>query len=66
MERYLALKTIVETGTFTAAAEKLGYTQPALSQNIAALEAELGLVLLNRSRGEPACQQMERRYILMF
>ena len=51
MERYLALKTIVETGTFTAAAEKLGYTQPALSQNIAALEAELGLVLLNRSRG---------------
>ncbi|HAY73470.1 MAG TPA: transcriptional regulator, partial [Ruminococcaceae bacterium] len=41
MERYIALLKVIEVGSFTKAAELLGYTQPALSQMIAALEKEL-------------------------
>ena len=37
-------------GSFTKAAELLGYTQPALNQMIAALEKELSVKLLYRSR----------------
>ncbi len=50
MQRYIALLKIVESGSFTAAAKLLGYTQPALSQMIASLESELRVKLLNRSR----------------
>lgn len=50
MNRYLALQKIVETGSFTRAAEALGYTQSALSQMIAALEGELSIKLLIRHR----------------
>lgn len=39
---------IVESGSFTKAAEACGVTQPALSQQIARLEAELGCPLLER------------------
>jgi DNA-binding transcriptional LysR family regulator len=50
MNRYLALKTIIEYGNFSRAAEVLGYTQPAVSQMISSLEEELGVTLLLRSR----------------
>ncbi len=50
MQRYIAFLKIVETGSVTAAAKLLGYTQPALSQMIASLEKELSIRLLNRSR----------------
>lgn len=50
MNRYLALHKIVELGTFTRAAEALGYTQSAMSQMIASLEEELSIKLLIRSR----------------
>lgn len=50
MEKYAALLKVVEVGSFTKAAELLGYTQPALSQMIAALEKELSIQLLYRSR----------------
>lgn len=50
MERYLALQKVVELGSFTKAAEALGYSQSSVSQMIASLEAELGIKLLNRSR----------------
>jgi DNA-binding transcriptional LysR family regulator len=40
--------TVVRTGSFTAAADELGYTQSAVSQQVAALEAELGRRLLER------------------
>ncbi len=45
------LKTFVcvtEHGSFSAAALQLGYTQSAVSQHIAALEAQLGTALLHR------------------
>lgn len=50
MKRLLALQKIVELGSFTKAADKLGYTQSAVSQMIASLEEELAIKLLYRSR----------------
>ncbi len=50
MERYQAFLKIVEVGSFTKAAEILGYTQPAISQMMASLEKELSIKLLYRSR----------------
>ena len=50
MERYQALAKVAELGSFTRAAEIMGYTQPAMSQMIASLERELGFKLLYRSR----------------
>ena len=50
MHRYKALLKVVEVGSYTKAAEILGYTQPALSQIIASLEKEIGITLLYRSR----------------
>lgn len=50
MNRYIALQKIIELGSFTKAADALGYTQSSISQMIASLENELGVRLLNRSR----------------
>ncbi len=50
MEPHL-LRTFVavaDLGSFSAAATKLGYTQSAVSQQIAALESDLGAALLHR------------------
>lgn len=44
--------TVIECGNFTAAANKLGISQPAVSQNIAELERLLGVQLMERARGE--------------
>ncbi len=51
MIRYTAFCKVVELGSFTRAAETLGYTQAAISQMIRSLEEELGLTLLHRSHG---------------
>lgn len=50
MNRYLTLQKIVELQSFTKAAAALGYTQSSVSQMVAALEDELGMKLLLRSR----------------
>lgn len=50
MIRYKALLKVVEVGSYTKAAEILGYTQPALSQMITSLEKETSITLLYRSR----------------
>lgn len=55
---------IAETGSFTQAARSLGVTQPAISQQVARLEAELGRPLFERQgrsialteAGEKLCQ----------
>ncbi|WP_031077912.1 LysR family transcriptional regulator [Streptomyces sp. NRRL WC-3742] len=41
-------RTVAHTGSFTAAGERLGYTQSAISRQIATLEAELGTPLFDR------------------
>ena len=43
-----------ETGNFARASERLGITQPTLTRNIAALEANLGMRLFDRGRGGAA------------
>ena len=50
MTRYDAFMKIIETGSFTKAAEELGYTQSAISQMVHSLEEELGTTLILRSR----------------
>ena len=43
-----AFLATAETGSFSAAARRLGQTQPTLSRQIAALEGDLGLMLFER------------------
>lgn len=50
LDRYRALVCAVETGSLSAAAEKLQYTPSGVSRMIAALEEEHGFLLLFRDR----------------
>jgi DNA-binding transcriptional LysR family regulator len=49
-ERALRFIAVVEAGSFSAAADRLGITQPTLSTCIAQFERDLGLQLLNRGK----------------
>lgn len=52
VRRLRVLREVVERGSFSAAAESLAFTQSAVSQQISALEREVGTRLLERnSRG---------------
>lgn len=42
---------VAEEGSFTRAAERVGVAQPSLSQQVRALESDLGAVLVHRARG---------------
>ena len=46
--RLRVLVEVARHGSFSAAAESLGYTQPAVSRQIATLEAEVGTTLIRR------------------
>ncbi len=46
--RLRVLREVAQRGSFSAAADSLAYTQSAISQQIAALEAETGMTLLER------------------
>ena len=60
--RHLAqLAAIVETGSFHAAAELLGLSQPALSRNIKTLESRLGAAVLDRSERKVKVTELGRR-----
>ena len=47
--RLLIFRTVVRNGSIGAGARELGWTQPAVSQHLAALEKEVGTQLLLRS-----------------
>jgi molybdate transport repressor ModE-like protein len=51
LRHLLTLRTVVEQGSFAAAARELGYSQPAVSQQIATLERLTGSPLLKRRAG---------------
>lgn len=55
--RLRALVLVAERGSFSAAAAELGLTQPAVSQQIKALEDELGCTLLDRHAVGPNLTQ---------
>ena len=48
--KYRAFLAVADAGSFTRAAEMLGYTQSGVSRMIADLEKEWGVKLLERSR----------------
>lgn len=63
MIKYIAFCKIVESGSFTKAAEELGYTQAAVSQMIKSLESEVSLTLLTRVRsGAKLTREGEQLY----
>lgn len=53
-EKCRALLCVLETGSLSAAAERLGYTPSGISRMMAALEEELGFCLLERGRAGAA------------
>lgn len=57
------LVTVVEEGSFTAAAQRLGVSQPTLSHQIRALEREVGVPLLERAPGRVLPTPMGREYL---
>src|SRR5215208_5874680 len=50
VQRLRALALVVDLGSISAAADVLGYTQSAVSQQLAALEREVGTALVDRSQ----------------
>jgi DNA-binding transcriptional LysR family regulator len=48
VRRLRVLREVARRGSFSAAAESLGYTQPAISRHVALLERETGATLLER------------------
>lgn len=65
MDRFAAMKTFVrvaELGTLSAAARELGLTQPAVSQQVAALERHLDMRLFHRSTRQLALTEGGETY----
>jgi DNA-binding transcriptional LysR family regulator len=51
--RLLTFREVVRQGSFSRAGDALGLTQPAVSQQVSALERQLGVRLLDRGPGGP-------------
>src|SRR5437879_3029152 len=65
LKHLLALHTVAQTGAFGRAAQQLGYTQSAMSQQIAALETLVGQRLVERSRGQSGIELTEAGRLLL-
>jgi DNA-binding transcriptional LysR family regulator len=65
LRHLVALKAIADEGSFGRAAERLGYTQSAVSQQIAALERIVGLRLIERPGGPRPVSLTEAGRILL-
>lgn len=60
--RLKVFEALSATGSFTRAAEQLGISQPAVSQNIAELEKDLGVRLFERGRSEVSLTPQGRAF----
>jgi DNA-binding transcriptional LysR family regulator len=65
LRHLLALQAVAQAGTFGRAAHALGYTQSAMSQQIASLEGLVGQRLVERSRGQPSVDLTEAGRLLL-
>ncbi|HEX8966541.1 MAG TPA: LysR family transcriptional regulator [Chloroflexota bacterium] len=65
LRHLVALRSVVQARSFGRAARRLGYTQSAMSQQIAALEAIVGHRLVERSRGQPGLELTEAGRLLL-
>src|SRR5438093_8829673 len=65
LRHLIALKAIAEQGTFGRAATSLGYTQSAVSQQIAMLERIVGQRLLDRPGGPKPVSLTEAGELLL-
>ncbi|MGH3077027.1 MAG: LysR family transcriptional regulator [Gaiellaceae bacterium] len=65
LRHLVALKAIADEGSFGRAAERLGYTQSAVSQQIATLERIVGLRLIERPGGPRPISLTEAGSILL-
>ena len=65
LRHLVALKTIADEGSFGRAAERLGYTQSAISQQIATLERIVGMRLIERPGGPRPISITEAGQILL-
>jgi DNA-binding transcriptional LysR family regulator len=65
LRHLIALKTVVQEGSLARAAGRLGYSQPAISQQLAALEKIVGTQLVERGVGrrEVALTEAGRRVL---
>ena len=63
ISRYAIFLRVVESESFTRAAQQMGYSQSAVSQAVKALEGELGCTLLERRKGEAALTKDGRQYL---
>ena len=63
-EKCKVLLRAVDTGSFTAAAEELGYTPSGVTHMMNALEEDLGIVLLRRSRSGVTLTEAGKELIL--
>src|SRR5262245_5796300 len=65
LRHLIALRSVAEARTFGRAAELLGYTQSAMSQQIASLERIVGQRLIERSRGQPSVELTEAGRLML-
>lgn len=65
LRHFAALQALASEGSFGRAAERLGYTQSAVSQQIAALERASGVRLLERPRGRRVVEPTEAGLLLL-
>jgi len=65
LRQLFSFQAVATVGSFHGAADELDYTQSAVSQHIAALEAVLGVRLLERSRGRRTVEVTEAGQLLL-